>query len=166
MPGACREWALVSQAALRRYSKEMRNSLCIALLALAASWAADSDVVQPAELAAQMARHRDATVVLYVGPNVLYRSKHIPGAIYAGPANRPEGLDLLQAAAAKVPRDAQIVLYCGCCPWDHCPNIRPALQLMRQLGFAHVRALYVPDNFKADWIDPGYPVETGADAGR
>jgi len=45
---------------------------------------------------------------------------------------------------------------------DQCPNIRPALELMRQMGFTRVRALYLPDNFKADWIDQGYPVEEGA----
>jgi len=134
----------------------------MALMALAGAWAADSVAIQPRELAAQLAGHRGATTVLYVGPNVLYRSKHIPGAIYAGPGNRPEGLDLLKTAVAKLPRDRDIVLYCGCCPWDHCPNIRPALELLRQLGFAHVRALYVPDNFKADWIDQGYAVEEGA----
>ena len=131
----------------------------MALMALAGAWAADSVAIQPKELAAQLAGHRGATVVLYVGPNVLYRSKHIPGAIYAGPGNRPEGLDLLRTAVAKLPRDAQIAIYCGCCPWDHCPNIRPALEFLRQLGFAHVHALYLPDNFKADWIDQGYPVE-------
>jgi len=130
-------------------------------MVLAGAWAADLAVVQPKELAGQLAGHRATIVVLQVGPNVLYRSKHIPGAIYAGPANRPEGLELLKAAAAKLPRDREIVLYCGCCPWDHCPNIRPALELMRQMGFTHVRALYVPDNFKADWIDQGYPVEEG-----
>jgi len=128
-------------------------------MVLAGAWAADTGMVQPAELAAQLVGHRGATVVMQVGPNVLYRSKHIPGAIYAGPASRPEGLELLRAVAAKLPRDGQIVLYCGCCPWDHCPNIRPALELMRQMGFAHVRVLYVPDNFKADWIDRGYPVQ-------
>ena len=109
--------------------------------------------------AAAQAGHRAAIVVLQVGPNVLYRSKHFPGAIYAGPANRPEGLELLKAAASKLPRDREIVIYCGCCPWDHCPNIRPAQELLRQMGFTHVRALYVPSNFKADWIDQGYPVE-------
>ena len=158
-------WAAVSQAALRRYSKDMRRSLSIALMALAGTCAADvstARLVEPKQLAAQLAGHRDSVVVLQVGPNVLYRSKHIPGAIYAGPANRPEGLDLLRTEVAKLPRDRHIVLYCGCCPWDHCPNIRPALELMRQLGFTNVRALYVPANFKADWIDQGYPVEEGA----
>jgi rhodanese-related sulfurtransferase len=135
-------------------------------MALAGAWAADSVAMQPKELAAQLAGHRGAPVVLYVGPNVLYRSKHIPGAIYAGPGNRPEGLELLKTTVAKLPRDRDIVFYCGCCPWDHCPNVRPALELLRQLGFTHVRALYVPDNFKADWIDQGYPVEEGAGPGR
>ena len=103
-------------------------------MVLAGAWAADLAVVQPKELAGQLAGHRATIVVLQVGPNVLYRSKHIPGAIYAGPANRPEGLEVLKAAAAKLPRDREIVLYCGCCPWDHCPNIRPALELMRQMA--------------------------------
>ena len=140
----------------------MRNFVCAALIVLAGAWAADTAVVQPKELAGQLAGHRAAVTVLCVGPNVLYRSKHIPGAIYAGPANRPEGLELLKAETAKLPRDREIVLYCGCCPWDHCPNMRPAIELMRQMGFTHVRALYVPDNFKADWIDQVYPVEEGA----
>ncbi len=100
-------------------------------------------------------------VVFQVGPSVLYRSRHIPGAIYAGPAGKPDGLELLKAEAGKLRRDREVVLYCGCCPWDHCPNIRPALELMRQMGFAHVHALYVPASFKTDWIDAGYPVETG-----
>ena len=109
----------------------MRNFVCAALIVLAGAWAADQALVQPKELAGQLAGHRAAVVVLQVGPNVLYRSKHIPGAIYAGPANRPEGLELLKAEAEKLPRDRDIVIYCGCCPWDHCPNIRPALELMR-----------------------------------
>jgi hypothetical protein len=165
MRGASLKWAPVSQAAPRRYSEEMRRVVCIALMVLAGAWAADVvalNVVQPKELAAQLAGHRAPLVVLQVGPNVLYRSKHIPGAIYAGPANRREGLDLLLSAVVKLPRDSQLVLYCGCCPWDHCPNIRPALEMLRQTGFVHVRALYVPENFKADWIDHGYPVEEGA----
>ncbi len=119
-------------------------------------------VVQPKELAGRLAAQRGSIVIFQVGPNLLYRLNHIPGAIYAGPANRPEGLELLKAEAAKLPRDREIVLYCGCCPWNHCPTIRPAMELMRQMGFPHARALYLPDNFKTDWIDQGYPVEEGA----
>lgn len=120
--------------------------------------AADFPVVEPKEVAAELAKG-GGPAIFQVGPNVLYRSKHIPGAVYAGPGARPEGLALLKSAVAKVPRDRAIVLYCGCCPWDHCPNIKPAMELLKGMGFTHVKAMYLPDNFKNDWIDRGYPVE-------
>ena len=53
----------------------------------------------------------------------------------------------------------QIVLYCGCCPWDKCPNMNPAIALLKDMGYTKVKAMYVATNFKTDWIDHGYPVE-------
>lgn len=129
---------------------------------LAGAWAAEPALIEPKELAGQLAAHRSTMTIFQVGPNVLYRSKHIPGAIYAGPANRAEGLALLRAEVSKLPRDREIVVYCGCCPWDHCPMIHPAADLLRQMGFPHVRALDLPDSFKTNWVDQGYPVEEGA----
>ena len=117
---------------------------------------ADVPRIQPKELAA----HLDAAVTIFhVGPNVLYRSKHIPGAIYAGPASKSEGLSLLRAAAANLPRSREIAIYCGCCPWDRCPNIKPAFDTLKQMGFAKVKALYLENNFATDWIGRQYPVE-------
>ena len=132
--------------------------LSVALLvALAGALAADMPLIQPKDLAAHLS---DRPAVFHVGFNVLYRnSKHIPGAVYAGPGAKPEGLAALKAAVEKLPRDREIVLYCGCCPWDHCPNIRPSMALLQQLGFTHVKALYLPTNYKTDWLDHGYPVE-------
>jgi rhodanese-related sulfurtransferase len=119
--------------------------------------AADLALVQPKELAAELSAK---PAVFHVGFNTLWRNgKHIPGAVYAGPGNRPEGLEALKAAVAKLPKDREIVLYCGCCPWDHCPNIRPAFAALHEMGYTHVRALYIAENFKANWIDAGYPVE-------
>ena len=68
---------------------------------LAAGLAEDLPLVQPAELAAQLASKNPRPVIFQVGPNVLYRGKHIVGAIYAGPAAKPAGLDLLKEAAGK-----------------------------------------------------------------
>jgi thiosulfate/3-mercaptopyruvate sulfurtransferase len=134
------------------------KTLSLALIvALAGTLAAEMPLIQPKELASHLSAK---PAIFHVGFNVLYRnSKHIPGAVYAGPGGRPEGLALLKAAVEKLPRDREIVLYCGCCPWDHCPNIRPAVALLQRLGFTHVKALYLPDNFKVDWMDRGYPVE-------
>jgi thiosulfate/3-mercaptopyruvate sulfurtransferase len=120
--------------------------------------AAELALVQPKDLAAELGRS-SKPVILQVGPNVLYRSHHIAGALYAGPASKQEGLDLLTEAVKDLPRDRQIVIYCGCCPWDRCPNIKPAAEALAKLGFTHVRSLYIPTNFKTDWIDRNYPVE-------
>ena len=73
--------------------------------------------------------------IIHVGPSVLYRSRHIPGAIDVGMTSKPENLDALRAAASKLPRDRDLFLYCGCCPWDRCPNIKPAVALLEGMGF-------------------------------
>ena len=129
------------------------------LFALAlAAFAADLVLVQPKEMAEQLAAK---PAVLYVGPNVLFRSKHMPGAIYAGPGNSAQGIEVLKEAAAKLPRDREIAVYCGCCPWERCPNIKPAVEALRAMGFAKVKAVYMATGFKADWIDKGFPTEPG-----
>lgn len=133
------------------------------LLALFLLWsAADFPLIEPKDVAAGLSK-TGAPAIFQVGPGVLYRSKHIPGAVFAGPGSRQAGLDALKEAAGKLPRDRDIVLYCGCCPWDRCPNVKPAMDLLKSMGFTHVKAMYLPDNFKTDWIDRGYPVESSLD---
>ncbi len=165
-------WAVTSQEyACRTVPK--RGPLCdrvnlvkpfaiSAVLLLAVAAAADLPVIQPKDLAAQLASSKP--VILQVGPNLLYRSHHIPGALYAGPASKPEGLDAIKAAVKDLPHDRELVIYCGCCPWDRCPNIKPAIALLQELGFQHVKAMYSETNFKTDWIDKGYPVDPPAEA--
>jgi hypothetical protein len=41
----------------------------------------------------------------------------------------------------------------------HCPNIRPAFQTLNDLGYTNVHILDLPSNFRADWMEKGYPVE-------
>ena len=136
--------------------------LAIALLAaLAGAQAADMSLAQPKDLAAQIQSKGAQPALIHVGFAVLYRGKHIPNSIYAGPANTPAGLQALRAAVASLPRDREIVVYCGCCPWDHCPNIKPAMEALRQMGFTRAKALYVPTNLAVDWFDHGYPAELG-----
>lgn len=98
-------------------------------------------------------------LILHVGFAVLYRQAHIPGSDYAGPASKPEGLDLLRKRLQSVPRSRFIMLYCGCCPWDHCPNIKPAYDEIRKMGFTNVKVMHVADNFGTDWVSKGYPTQ-------
>jgi len=119
----------------------------------------DSDLMQPATLAARLSGSSSKPDILYVGFPILYRSSHIPGATLAGPASKPEGLDLLKQAAARIPRDQELVIYCGCCPMDVCPNVRPAFRLLREMGFTRLKLVTIPTNMSTDWIGKGYPVE-------
>lgn len=94
--------------------------------------------------------------ILQVGSRVLFNEAHIAGAEYAGPASQPEGLTLLRSRVAQLPRSQAIVLYCGCCPWNRCPNVAPAWRTLHQMGFTHLRVLYIANNFGTDWIAKGY----------
>ena len=100
-------------------------------------------------------------LLLNVGPSILYMQAHIPGAEYIGPGSDKQALDKLRARVKSLPHDKLIVLYCGCCPWSHCPNVRPAYHQLNALGFNHVKVLYLANNFGTDWVDKGYPTIKG-----
>ena len=119
-----------------------------------------ADVVQPEALAAVVASAK-APIVISVAFPVLYRNKHIVHALDAGAGSKPEGIAALKALVAKAPKSADIVIYCGCCPMDKCPNVRPAYSALKSMGFEHVRVLSIPTNMSADWYSHGYPSELG-----
>ena len=121
-----------------------------------------ADLLQPSELAAIL---RSAAVpkplILQVGFRTMFEQAHIPGAAYVGAAGSSEGLQALRERLAHLSRDTAIVIYCGCCPWTHCPNLGAAYQAVHALGFPKLKALYIADNFGSDWVDKGYPVAKG-----
>ena len=100
-------------------------------------------------------------LLLHVGSHMLYVQAHIPGSEYVGQGNSPEGLQALGARVSKLPKKTPIILYCGCCPWSHCPNVNPAYAALEKLGFTNVKVLYLPYNFGMDWVNKGYPVAKG-----
>jgi thiosulfate/3-mercaptopyruvate sulfurtransferase len=122
-------------------------------------WTA-SDVLQPAELAQLLSNPKSKKpLILCVGFDFLYRQAHIPGAEYHGPGGKPQGLDNLKQRVERLPHSQSIVLYCGCCPWTHCPNIRPAFSTLHEMGFSHVKVLSLPTDFSTDWAKKGFPIE-------
>jgi thiosulfate/3-mercaptopyruvate sulfurtransferase len=98
---------------------------------------------------------------IQVGSHVLSAQAHIPGSEYIGPGASESRLRQLRKRVESLPRNKFIVIYCGCCPWAHCPNIRPADDSLRAMGFTKVRVLYIANNFGADWVDKGYPTAKG-----
>jgi hypothetical protein len=116
--------------------------------------------IQPEELNRMLHRNdSEKPLVLQVGSHVLFEQAHIPGSEYSGPGSQPAGLQQLQNRVAPLARTTLIVLYCGCCPWNRCPNVAPAFRLLQGLGFTRVKVLYLADNFGTDWASKGYPVE-------
>jgi thiosulfate/3-mercaptopyruvate sulfurtransferase len=100
-------------------------------------------------------------LMLQVGSHMMYTEGHIPGSEYAGQGAQPAGLLQLQNRVNSLPRKKAIVLYCGCCPWNRCPNLGPAFVKLHEMGFTNVKVLYLADNFGTDWANKGYPVEQG-----
>ncbi len=120
-----------------------------------------ADLIQPADLAATLQFASPKPLIFQVGSHILFAEAHIPGAEYAGPTNQDAGLQILKDRVATLPKDTPIVLYCGCCPWDRCPNIASAYNLLHGMGFTHLKVLYIADNFGTDWFAKGYPVAKG-----
>lgn len=120
----------------------------------------ETALIQPAELQKILQEGHSIPKIICVGFPVLYRQKHIPDAVFAGPTSKPEGISTLQKAVRQTAQRDPIVIYCGCCPMVRCPNIQPAFDVLAKLGCKNVRVLNLPTNFHTDWVGKGYPVET------
>jgi hypothetical protein len=113
----------------------------------------ENQLIAPAELAAILNNSQaPQPVILSIGPSAL-----IKGSLDIGTASEKENLEKLKAELSKLSRDTEIVLYCGCCPFDRCPNIRPAFALLNKMNFTRHRLLNLEHNIKIDWINKGYP---------
>jgi rhodanese-related sulfurtransferase len=83
---------------------------------------------------------------------------NIEGAKKLNPASKEAGLKQLQLELKDKPKNTPIIIYCGCCPFEHCPNVKPAFALLQKLGYKNAKILNLPTSIKADWIDKGYPM--------
>jgi hypothetical protein len=120
-----------------------------------------TQTVQAPDFAKELADHTSAPTVLFVGFQRLYTAGHIKAAQYHGSAGGAEGLAEIKKWAGGVPRSTNLVLYCGCCPMEQCPNLRPAFAALHEMGFTKVRVLILPSSFAVDWVEKGLPYEKG-----
>lgn len=140
------------------------SSLLLVGMAFAyqASAIPSSRLISPEDLVKVLQSSKnEKPLMLQVGSHVLYTQAHIPSSEYIGPASTQDGLERLRKRVEPLPRNRFIVIYCGCCPWSHCPNVKPADDALYTLGFSNVKILYVANNFGADWVAKGYPVAKG-----
>ncbi len=133
--------------------------LCFAAAAQDEPWK-PAEMVTAGKMAEELKTPDAARHILYVGFPILYKGAHIKDAGFAGPCSKPDGLDLLAASLKDVPLDAEVVIYCGCCPFARCPNIRPAYRRLKEMGYTNIKVLDLPTNLHTDWVEKGYPTET------
>ncbi|MFL2611473.1 MAG: rhodanese-like domain-containing protein [Flavobacteriaceae bacterium] len=113
-----------------------------------------SQLLEPKLLSSNIKSEKDLPKIISIGPGVV-----IKNSIGIGECRYNENIEKLKSLISSYSKDDQIVLYCGCCPFKNCPNIRPAFTLMNELGFKNHKLLNIKNNIKADWIDMGYQTE-------
>ena len=113
----------------------------------------EEQLLPPAQLAQTLQSGKELPTLISIGPAAL-----IPHSVNMGMVQEKENLAKLEKQLKALPKETSIVLYCGCCPYEHCPNVRPAMALLSKLKFTNYHLLDLPHNLKRDWIDKGYPV--------
>jgi thiosulfate/3-mercaptopyruvate sulfurtransferase len=117
-------------------------------------------LLPPSDLNGRLADVKAGKIaVLHVGPQILWKRERVPGSRWVGEAGKSEGLAAFEAAVKALPADVEVVAYCGCCPTEDCPNVRPARRALAERAKGSV--LDLPTNFRTDWIDKGFSVERG-----
>lgn len=112
-----------------------------------------SQLMEPGILASRINDSNTGnTLILAVGPDAV-----IKGSVDMGPAQEQANIKKLKGYLKNVSKDKEVVIYCGCCPFDRCPNVRPAFKALKDMGFKNPRLLNLSKNVKADWLDKGYP---------
>jgi hypothetical protein len=114
----------------------------------------ESQLMDPVKLSQQINTGQDKLIVINIGPSGL-----IKGAVDIGPTQDAENLDTLRDYLKNSAGGKDVVLYCGCCPFKNCPNIRPAFTLLNTLNYGNASLLDINENLKVDWIDKGFPME-------
>lgn len=111
-------------------------------------------LMQPSELAEKMEQKIPNLYIFNIGP-----AGSIKDAIEIGDGRDEESQLKFEKEINKLPKGAEIVIYCGCCPFKNCPNIRPIFKILDDNKFVNHKLLNLSENLKVDWIDKGFPMK-------
>lgn len=114
----------------------------------------DGELIEPAQLVATL-KEAPASQPLILNIGAV---EDIKDAKHIGAVSNADNMNMLISTVAALPKNTAIVIYCGCCPFTKCPNIRPAFQKLKKLGFTNVKLLNLPTNLQTNWIAKGYPL--------
>ena len=97
---------------------------------------------------------KDKPIVLNVGPMELIKT-----AVDVGRGTSVTGIEKIKSTVAMESKNRVVVVYCGCCSYASCPNIKPAYDALISAGFKNAKVLELPEGIKPDWVAKGYPME-------
>ncbi len=110
-------------------------------------------LMEPSVLASKLASPEKHPLIFDIGPSGIIKE-----AVEIGPGQEKNNIDKLKLALSKQDRSREVVIYCGCCPFKNCPNIRPAFEALNEAGFKNSYLLNLSQNLRVDWIAKGYPM--------
>ena len=111
-----------------------------------------NQLMEPSQLAKIIKDDKKVPLIFSIGPGAIIKK-----STDFGMAKEKENIAAFKKKLATLPKNANMVIYCGCCPFDHCPNVRPAIDVLKEMKFTNYKLLNLPHNVKTDWIDKGYP---------
>lgn len=97
---------------------------------------------------------KDKPLLFNVGP-----MENIKGAVFVGRGTSVSSIDKMKGTLSMENKNRTVVVYCGCCSYASCPNIKPAFDALIALGFKNAKVLDLPEGIKPDWVAKGYPME-------
>ncbi|MBS1533103.1 MAG: rhodanese-like domain-containing protein [Bacteroidetes bacterium] len=116
-------------------------------------WTQDQ-LLAPATLSTQLKANKPHALILNIG-----KVEDIKDAKHIGAANQKENLEKLTKEVSPLPRNTELIIYCGCCPLaTKCPNVKPAFLELKRLGFTNIKVLNLVTNLETNWIKEGYPL--------
>jgi thiosulfate/3-mercaptopyruvate sulfurtransferase len=137
----------------------MKKLLVLALIfigsvSVAQNWKKEQ-LMPTAELAEKIKTDaKDKPLVFNVGP-----MENIKGAKFVGRGTSVTAIDKMKSELTMESKNKSIVLYCGCCSFASCPNIKPAYDALISAGYKNTKILEIAEGIKPDWVAKGYPME-------
>jgi len=113
----------------------------------------ETQQLAPSTLATQLKAGEPHAYILNIG-----KVEDIKDAKHIGAVSVKENMDKLTRGVSPLARNTELVIYCGCCPFTKCPNVRPAYLELKRLGFTNIKVLNLVTNLESNWIKEGYPM--------
>ncbi len=128
---------------------------CMSFVLLSDTPWTQEQVMQPEELAKILKDPKaKKPVILNTGT-----MRNIKTALLYGPVSDPKGFETFKTEAVKIPKEKEVVIYCGCCKMNHCPNIAPAFDFLKSKGYKNIKVLNLQEDLVFDWVNKGYPMD-------